>query len=94
MSNQVLGWIAIGLAAAYMAWALPFRRGTVGLAVNGAVALAGAVGLPLVALALGALRTYGQGLGFLLATVGTLAALLVLHVVWERATRAARRADR
>ncbi len=90
----VIGWVAIGFAAAMAAFILPFRRGLLGIAANVVASIAGAVSVALLGVALGLSSSIRDPFGFALAGLGAVAFLALLHVVWERSTHIARRAER
>jgi hypothetical protein len=90
MTSDLVGWICIGLAAAIAGWIWPFRRGVAGVAVNVVTAIAGAVGLPLLAAGARVVRSVDDPVCLALAAVGAIAALAVVHAVWGHATYLAR----
>jgi uncharacterized membrane protein YeaQ/YmgE (transglycosylase-associated protein family) len=78
--GYIYGWICIGLAAAFGAWILPFRRGVLGITLNASSAVIGAVAAPSVAVALG--MRHDSPLGLPIAGLGALMLLAVVHLSW------------
>jgi hypothetical protein len=88
--DDVLGWIAIGVAASLAGMIWPFRRGTVGVLLNVGVAVFGAVAVALASYAF--LPPVHEGpLRLLCAAVGAIGALLLAHALWNRRVRDANR---
>jgi uncharacterized membrane protein YeaQ/YmgE (transglycosylase-associated protein family) len=83
--SHIIGWVCIGLAAAFGAWIWPFRRGFAGLALNATMGVLGAVGAALLAVSLGLLGSPGDPLGLAVAAAGALALLVFAHVLWSLA---------
>jgi hypothetical protein len=81
-SDEVLAWIAIGVAASLGGMIWPFRRGAAGIAMNIGVAATGAVGLALLGDAILPLQHRGP-LRLLFAALGAVGALLLAHGVWH-----------
>jgi uncharacterized membrane protein YeaQ/YmgE (transglycosylase-associated protein family) len=81
--STIIGWICIGLAAAFGAWIWPFRRGYVGLALNAGLGVVGAIGAAFLAVALGVMRSSREPAGLAVAALGALAALVIAHLVWS-----------
>jgi uncharacterized membrane protein YeaQ/YmgE (transglycosylase-associated protein family) len=92
--SYLVAWVCIGLAAALGAWIWPFRRGVLGVAVNAGAAIIGAVGAPLLGIATGLSSSPGDPRGLLLAVLGALALLAIVHLAWHRAKPAPHPAHR
>lgn len=81
--DEVLSWVAIGLAASLAGMIWPFRRGTAGVIANMAVGVLGAIGAALASL----LVTPSNGstpARLFFAALGALAALGIAHAAWAR----------
>jgi uncharacterized membrane protein YeaQ/YmgE (transglycosylase-associated protein family) len=81
--DAVLGWVAIGTAAALAGMIWPFRRGAVGIVINLLTGIAGA--LVAVLLSYLVLPPSGGRSGparLLVAALGALSGLGVVHSVW------------
>jgi hypothetical protein len=94
--SHIYGWICIGLAAAFAAWIWPFRRGLLGLTVNAALGVAGAVGAALFAVGAGLLGSQRDPAALPIAAAGAVGLLCAAHLVWHMAhpTRRHREAHR
>jgi uncharacterized membrane protein YeaQ/YmgE (transglycosylase-associated protein family) len=81
-TDAVLGWVAIGAAAALAGMIWPFRRGATGVVINLVTGVAGAL--------LGALLSYlvlppsspRGSARLLVAALGALSCLGVVHAAW------------
>jgi|ERR1019366_667101 uncharacterized membrane protein YeaQ/YmgE (transglycosylase-associated protein family) len=85
LMSHIIGWVLIGLAAAFGAWIWPFRRGLVGLAVNAGTGVLGAVGAALLGVSVGLLASSRDPLALPVAAAGALLLLLITHVLWSMA---------
>jgi uncharacterized membrane protein YeaQ/YmgE (transglycosylase-associated protein family) len=83
--SPFIGWICIGLAAAFAAWAWPFRRGLVGLTLNALMGVLGAVGAAMLGVAIGLLRARTDPWALPVAAGGALVLLVAGHSVWNHA---------
>lgn len=81
MAGAVIAWIGIGLAASLSAMIWPMRRDVLGVVLNMASAIVGAVILGFIGLGIGAYPRADAGRSYLFAAVGALLALGVLHLV-------------
>ena len=80
----ILAWIGIGFGAGIAAMIWPMRRGVVGIVINGAIGIVGAVSLALLGYFL---HLYGQlasAQSFFSAGLGAILALTIAHVGWWR----------
>jgi uncharacterized membrane protein YeaQ/YmgE (transglycosylase-associated protein family) len=85
MASSVLGWIFIGLGASLAGCIWAFRRGVIGVLINMAVAIAGAVTTAWIGSATGLMRSHKDPVGLALAAFGAVVALFVLHALfWQR----------
>jgi hypothetical protein len=91
-SDEVLAWIAIGVAASLGGMIWPFRRGAVGVAMNVGVAATGAVALALLGQAILPLQHRGP-LRLLFAALGAVGALLLAHGIWRMASAPGRKGN-
>ena len=91
-SDAVLAWAAIGLAASLAGMIWPFRRGLLGVFVNVAVGIGGAIATALLSYAvLPSARDPESPARLLFAALGALSALGLVHAVWLRRARTAHR---
>jgi uncharacterized membrane protein YeaQ/YmgE (transglycosylase-associated protein family) len=84
--EDLAAWTCIGLAAAIAGWIWPFRRGVAGIAVNIVTAIVGAIGAPLLGVAVRLAGSVDDPKCLPLAAVGAILALAITHAVWGRAT--------
>jgi uncharacterized membrane protein YeaQ/YmgE (transglycosylase-associated protein family) len=84
--DDVLAWIAIGVAASLAGMIWPFRRGAVGVMVNIAIGAIGAVALASLSDAFLSAEHRGP-LRLLFAALGSVGALLIAHGAWELRVR-------
>jgi uncharacterized membrane protein YeaQ/YmgE (transglycosylase-associated protein family) len=85
--HTVLGWLAIGIAASLAGMIFPFRRGTVGIAMNVMSGAAGALIAPLLSYFVIPAQQPDTPLRLAFAAFGAFAGLGVAHFGYSRFTR-------
>lgn len=87
-ADAVLGWIAIGAAASLAAMIWPFRRGAMGVFINFAAGIGGAIGVALLSyLVVPTSHARNTTERLFYAAVGSIAALCAVHAAWSRHAR-------
>jgi uncharacterized membrane protein YeaQ/YmgE (transglycosylase-associated protein family) len=92
--SYLVAWVCIGLAAALAACIWPFRRGVLGVALNVVCSIVGAVVAPLLGIATGFSNSPRDPRALLLAVLGALTLLAIVHLAWHRIKLAPRPAHR
>ena len=80
----MLAWVGIGLAASIAAMIWPMRRGVVGIAINAAIGIGGALSLGLLGHFLHLYGRLASAQSFFFAALGAILALTISHIGWWR----------
>jgi len=89
-ADTVFGWVAIGTAASLAAMIWPFRCGALGVAVNIAAGVGGAIAVALSSYLVVPSPSAQDGpVRLLFAAIGAIASLCLVHAVWSRYARSA-----
>jgi uncharacterized membrane protein YeaQ/YmgE (transglycosylase-associated protein family) len=90
--DNVIAWMAIGVAASLAGMIWPFRRGVIGVIVNVVVGAAGAALVGLLSYAVLPGRQHDSPARLSFAALGAIASLGLMHAVWLRRALRRRRA--